>query len=270
MAELDRQDGKDSLHGVTPSGSSVPLSSTPHAGLVKRQGANLPHWRVDGGTYAVTFRLADSLPAKVLDQWRCERAEIVQRAESMGRSLTDFETKRLDELHGERIEKWLDQGYGSCALRDPRIARLVADAIRCFDGQRYDLLAWCVMPNHAHAVLRTFPGRDVSKILQSWKGYTGKRAREILNTRGQGEFWQKEPYDHLIRDRTDLARQVRYVLGNPTAAGLIDWPWVGGSMQGQCVRGTAFPGGEGDGYHTISAPVNPECRTTGRKPGATA
>ena len=228
----------------TPGGSPVPR-------LVIRQGANLPHWRKDGATYSVTFRLADSLPQEVLVGWKAERAHTVRRAEQMGRPLTEFELRRLDELHSERVEKWLDQGHGSCILRDPRIARLVRDAMLHFDGERYDLLAWCVMPNHVHAVLHTFPGRDLSMVMLSWKGFTGKKAREILGTVGEGEFWQKEPYDHLVRDEQDLAHCIRYVLANPTAAGLTDWPWVGVG------RGTALPGG-----------VTGE--DTGRKPGATA
>ncbi len=209
------------------------------SGLIKRQGANLPHWRKDRATYAVTFRLADSLPAEVLQQWRGEREEIVERAKAMGRPMSEHELKRLGELHAERVEQWLDLGHGSCALRDPRIAELVRGALLHFHGTRYDLLAWCIMPNHVHAVARTFPGRDLSMILLSWKGFTGKKARELLDSRGAGEFWQKESYDHMVRDEEDLARQIHYVLGNPGAAGLADWPWVG-RVEG----GTALPGGE--------------------------
>jgi REP element-mobilizing transposase RayT len=187
----------------------------------------LPHWRVDGGTYAVTFRFADSLPQEVLARWKAEREHIVRRAEHMGRPLTGPELQRLDELHSERVERWLDHGHGSCALRDDRLARLVRDAMFHFHGTRYVLLAWCVMPNHVHAVVRCFPGRAVSGVVQSWKGYTGKKAWEILGRAGAGAFWQKEPYDHLVRDEEDLGRCIRYVLKNPAAAGLTNWPWVG-------------------------------------------
>jgi REP element-mobilizing transposase RayT len=245
--------GKDE-HGRKgiPGGSPVP-QSLPR--LVIRQGANLPHWRLDGSIYAVTFRLADSLPQEVLSRWKSEREDIVRRAVQASRPLSTFELRRLDKLHSERVENWLDQGHGSCVLRDPRVARLVADALRHFDGERYELLAWCVMPNHVHAVLQPFPGRELSLILLSWKGYTGKKAREILDMRGAGEFWQKESYDHIVRDEEDFARQVQYVLDNPAAAGLRDWPWIGGSASG-IASGTALPGGE-------------KSQDTGRKPGAT-
>ncbi|MCA3005226.1 MAG: transposase [Planctomycetaceae bacterium] len=213
-------------------GRVAPAGSNPH--LIIRQGANLPHWRMDGATYAVTFRLADSLPQETLVRWKRNRTQIMQRAERAGRPLTAAERRRLDELHGEHIDDWLDHGHGSCLMRDPRIARLVRDAMTHFDGVRYRLLAWCVMPNHAHAVLRPLLGHDLSKILLSWKGFTGKRGRELLKTQGQGEFWQKESYDHLVRDSQDLANQIQYVLSNPARAGLVDWPWVGlGSAMSQ-------------------------------------
>lgn len=182
---------------------------------------------MEGATYAVTFRLADSLPQEVLLNWKAERKEIVRRAEEMGRPLTQFEQRKLEKLHSERVEAWLDQGYGSCVLRDPRIARLVKDAMRYFDGQRYDLLAWCVMPNHVHAVLLPYPGHELSMILLSWKGFTGKRTHEILNTVGGGAIWQKESYDHLVRDEQDLIHNIEYVLANAEMAGIRDWPWVG-------------------------------------------
>ena len=268
MADLHNQPqangphrGTDALSGTveTPGGSPVarssatalpggtagtpgasPVASTENsASLIKRHGANLPHWRKDGSTYAVTFHLADSLPTHVLREWRGERMTIIDRAKQMGRPLAGHEVQRLTELHSQRVEEWLDRGHGSCALRDPGLAELVRGAMRHFDGQRYDLLAWCIMPNHVHAVLSVYSGRDLSGILLSWKGFTGKKAREITQTIGAGAFWQKESYDHLVRDEKDLAHQIRYVLQNPVRAKLIDWCWVW-SAEGA----TALPGGD--------------------------
>src|SRR5690606_29132054 len=107
--------------------------------LVKRQGAYLPHWRKEGAVYAVTFRLADSLPQGILRQWRIERAQIVRRANSAGRPLSEYELRRLQDLYDSRTQEWLDQGHGSCALRNPEVARVVADAIRHFEGERHEL-----------------------------------------------------------------------------------------------------------------------------------
>jgi REP element-mobilizing transposase RayT len=189
-----------------------------------RQGANLPHWRLDGAIYAVTFRLEDSIPAEVLNQWRREREHISTRAEEAGRLLTEHENERLAELHCDRVEQWLDRGCGSCVLREERFALLVRDSMMYFDGQRYDLHAWCIMPNHVHSVLRTRESFDLSSVLHSWKGFTGTQIRRGLG--GAGAIWQKESYDHVIRDAADWAAQVRYVAENPERAGLVGWPWV--------------------------------------------
>ena len=81
------------------------------------------------------------------------------------------------------------------------------------------------MPNHVHAVLKLAPGEELEKILHSWKSFT---AHEINKLTGEGGvIWQKESYDHLVRDGEDLRNQVVYVLDNPRKARLDGWKWVG-------------------------------------------
>ncbi|HNQ24517.1 MAG TPA: transposase [Phycisphaerae bacterium] len=202
-----------------------------------RYSAYLPHWEQEGATYAVTFRLADSLPREVLEGWLRERQAIVRRAEAAGRCLTATEQRRLRELHSERVEKYLDTGRGACALKDERAARIVRDALLHFDGERYDVIVWCVMPNHVHVVVRPRPGHELSSILHSWKSFTSNEVNKVLGL--QSALWQPDSFDHLIRDTEDLERSVQYVLDNPGAAGLSNWPWAG------C--GTAFQAvGSGD------------------------
>jgi hypothetical protein len=70
----------------------LPVEELP---ITKRHGAKLPHWTQTGAIYAVTFRLADSLPAPVVESWKREREEIEQRAKSQSRSLTWHERKEL-------------------------------------------------------------------------------------------------------------------------------------------------------------------------------
>jgi valyl-tRNA synthetase len=190
----------------------------------KRNGAYLPHWTQSRAIYAITFRLADSLPANVLEQWRIEKNKIVHNAESQGRELTSHEQQELVRLNSERVESYLDAGNGQCYLREPNIAKLVANALKHFDGERYDLIAWAIMPNHVHAVVKPYEGFEVPGILHSWKSYTANKANELLEH--TGEFWQSEYYDHLIRDEKDFAYQVNYIKENPAKAGLENWPWV--------------------------------------------
>ncbi len=196
----------------------------PH-GIKIRHGAYLPHWTREGATYAITFRLADSLPKSVVQVWEFERLDIVKTARQMNRSLTLTEESRLDGLFSKKVEAYLDAGAGSCWMRRDDVAGLVAGALLHFEGRRYRLAAWCVMPNHVHAVTQPLPGYEISEIAHSWKSFSGLEANRQIGRTGQ--FWQPEPYDHLIRDEDDFRRQVDYVLNNPKRAGLENWKWVG-------------------------------------------
>lgn len=190
-----------------------------------RQGARLPHWTQEEATYAVTFRLGDSLPKSVLDAWIREREGIVATARQLGRPLSTVEEKRLRELHSEKVESYLDAGHGACWMNQSRIAQTVAGALKHFEGDRYDLLAWCVMPNHVHVVVRPRRGHDLPSIVHSWKSFTANKANRLLER--TGTFWQEEYYDHIIRDDDDFAHSVQYVLDNPQEANLQGWEWVG-------------------------------------------
>jgi tRNA threonylcarbamoyl adenosine modification protein (Sua5/YciO/YrdC/YwlC family) len=196
----------------------------PYKEIQTRRGVYLPHWTQQGATYAVTFRLADALPGDVVAKWEFDRREIAARARRQNRELTEAEEQRLAELFSQKVESYLDAGHGECWLRDERIARMVRDALLHFQAQRYDLVAWCIMPNHVHAIVRPMGKHALSEILHSWKSFTAQRANRFLTR--EGKFWQPESYDHLIRNEQDFRNQVRYVLENPNKAGLKSWPWV--------------------------------------------
>ncbi|MEA2734023.1 MAG: ATP-dependent helicase DinG [Humisphaera sp.] len=191
--------------------------------LKVREGHFLPHWTKTGGIYAVTFRLADSMPAEVLTQWKAERDALDRSADH--RDLTPPEQHRYAQLQSAALEKFLDAGYGECWLRRPEIAEMVQSALQHFDGERYRLLAWCVMPNHVHAVLQPVETAELSELLHSIKSWTAKEANRLLQR--SGEFWQSEYYDHLIRDEEDLRNQMNYAWANSDAAELENWNWRG-------------------------------------------
>jgi hypothetical protein len=193
-------DFKDTAHdrsaGVPP---AVSGASRPRFGDVTiHDRGHIPHWEKDSAIYFITFRLADSLPKSVLQQIESERKSIVQTAKQHGRSLTPDEVKKIRRLSTKLIEQYLDHGAGSCPLRTPSIAEIVAKALRHFDGKRYRLFAWCVMPNHVHVVARLFPGQTLTSVVHSWKSFSAKEANKLLHC--SGSFWQREYYDHLIRD----------------------------------------------------------------------
>lgn len=92
------------------SGTGVP----PVSDIKKRHGAYLPHWTRDAAWYSVTFRLWDSLPQRVIEFWLFERKNIVKTAEQMKRPLSKHEEERLTHLYSEKVERYLDAGFGSC------------------------------------------------------------------------------------------------------------------------------------------------------------
>ena len=213
-----------------------------------RQGAYLPHWTREGATYSVIFRLADSLPQEVLQGWLEERERLIKRAKKKSIALPKADEKNLQKLFSEKIEKCLDSGIGECWLKRDDVAQLVANAMMEFDGERYDLIAWCIMPNHVHVIVRPTAGNTLPEILHSWKSFSAKHANKLLER--TGTFWQTESYDHLIRDAADYYHCVEYVLQNPEKAGLENWKWRAFS------GGTAVPAVNKSG--TGVSPVNYE------------
>ena len=225
----------------TPGGP--PVRPAPVKDFAIRQGTRLPHWSATDGTYAVCFRQADSLPVEVVKQLEAERLDIVERAAEQGRPLSAAEEARLRDLYSTRVDEFIDAGSGTCALRDDAIAAVVAESLTFFDGDRYDLYAWCIMPNHVHVIVKPRDDWLLSDIVHTWKSRSAKVINGLLGT--SGTFWQAESYDHLVRDRTDLANQSRYVWNNPAKAKLNNskWRWsvfeeIEEGEGGRAARGT--------------------------------
>lgn len=190
---------------------------------------HLPHFQLPGSTLFVTFRLHGSLPAQVIEQLRND-GETSDRQEKTAQDAAS-------QMPDDRFTEWddcLDKGMGPKWLAIPEIAQVVADALRYLDKRKYNLVAYCIMPNHVHVVFTPLPlddaGQDyhsLSSIMQSLKGFTARKANHVLGRKGH--FWQDESYDHVVRNEDELKRIVDYVLYNPAKAGLTDdfenWPW---------------------------------------------
>jgi D-tyrosyl-tRNA(Tyr) deacylase len=171
---------------------------------------NLPHWQQPGSTYFVTFRLADSLPHEKLEHWLVERELWLKQnppphSEELRR---DFH-----EQFAARLEQWLDAGHGACWLRQPAIAALVEQALRHFDGQRYQLGDFVIMPNHVHALVTPVDEWSLEQIVHSWKSYTEHEINKRLER--TGKVWQEEYFDHLVRNEAALEQYAAYIRQNP-------------------------------------------------------
>jgi len=185
----------------------------------------LPHLEDRKAVYFVTFRLADSLPKELTIQLRREK-EAIEKADTAGTTALG-DNGRLQELRAllRKAERCLDGGVGRCDMRDSRAAQIVADAIRHFHGSRYELFAWCVMPNHVHVLFSPMGEHTLGSILHSWKSYSALKVNKVLAR--TGHFWQREYFDHLVRSEASSRKFMEYIRDNPKRAGLRNWPWVG-------------------------------------------
>jgi REP element-mobilizing transposase RayT len=182
----------------------------------------LPHFDDQETPQFITFRLADSVPAQIIEQWKRELGLLASTGETNERNQGQTNSKlRM------KIEKYLDSGFGDCLLKSEENASVVANALQHFDGVRYQLLSWVVMPNHVHALCRQFAGWPLSTIVKSWKSFTAHKINRQSNR--SGTLWQADYFDRYIRNETHFLATAHYIETNPVAAGLCesaaDWPW---------------------------------------------
>jgi putative transposase len=193
------------------------VNTTDYVPLKSR--GELPHLYKDGGTYFVTFRLFDAVVPSTLRVNAHTAIDGEDPFEDPVRLLAEYDPP---------IQ------MGSCLLAQPSVAQIVHNAIPHFDGDRYELLAWCVMPNHVHTVFAPLRGHEPNEILHSWKSYTSHAINKLLKRSGM--LWERESFDHLVRSARSLELFVRYTEENPVAAGLCrvasEWAYSSASRLG--------------------------------------
>ena len=168
----------------------------------------LPHYDKPGTLQMLTFRLADAMPAARRHEWQ---------------ALLRIENKRERRT---KLEAYLDLGRGQCVLRDLRCAAAVEEVVLRFDGKRYRLAAWAVMPNHFHALVELWT-ITLGELTKAWKGVSAWRVNQILGRRGP--LWQEDYWDRYIRDEEHFRKAKRYIESNPVKVGLTamaaEWRW---------------------------------------------
>ena len=171
----------------------------------------------------ISYRLYDSVPQKVIEAWK-EELKVTE--------MTMSNDPRVEILR-KRIDKYEDAGYGQCFLQDPRIASMIQENLFHFNGVRYNVLNWCIMPNHVHVLIEVKEGWTLSTIMHGWRSYTAHQANKILGR--TGDFWMDEYFDRYIRDEKHLETVINYIDNNPVKAGLIEegqfWPWSSLGLQ---------------------------------------
>jgi len=187
----------------------------------------LPHWSQDGSVVFITRRTADSMPKDVLERWRADRnrwldvhgIDPTQKGWKM--LVQELPPDLMAEYHNRFTTRWhesLDASHGACVLCQPEIADIVANSLLHFDGDRYEMLDFVIMPNHVH-LLATFPDKAAMiDQCDSWKHFTARRINATLGL--QGRFWQQDAFDHLVRHEGQFRRLRDYIAQNPVNAGL--------------------------------------------------
>lgn len=233
---------------VTQGGTDT-LPITPEIKDWHRRFHSVPH-RENKALQSITFRLYDSLPKEVIEEIKL-KLDINEDDDS-------YDSIQYQRLR-QKIAEYEDAGYGQCFLRDERIAAIMQDTLKHFDGERYQLICWCIMPNHVHVLIEVNEGWSLSRIMHGWRSYTAKEANRILGR--TGKFWMEEYYDRYIRDDNHLQKTINYILNNPANAGLDEWPWVG-------ERGTGFqPVLQARGLYPRSTGFQPVSQARGLYPG---
>jgi putative transposase len=198
----------------------------PKAETSIREG-HLPHWYQPGVTYFVTFRTDDSIPVAVAKAWRGQREDWLRRhgvAAPRTDGKLDLEGLPRDvqhEFHDRFSRKYLDaldRGHGECLLRRPELAQIVAESLWHFDGERYRLGDFVIMPNHVHLLVCLLGATEVESQCRSWKKFAGTEINRRLSRKGR--FWQEESFDHLVRSPEQFVAIRRYIAENPAAAKL--------------------------------------------------
>ncbi|MBL8854980.1 MAG: transposase [Planctomycetaceae bacterium] len=204
--------------------------------VIKAEGHHLPHWFQTGAAIFITFRTEDSLPKNVIEQMQQSLLEWL-RGQDLPEELANVLAKQRTPEQEQIIEslppqarsnyfkrvnqlmhRSLDACHGTCPFRQSEVAKIVADCITFFDGQRYDLDCFVVMPNHAHAIVQFRPGYDLSLVGHSWLRYSSRLINKHIGRKGP--LWQAEPFDHVIRSLQQFYYLRRYIEQNPLNAKL--------------------------------------------------
>ena len=193
----------------------------------------LPQGRQTGCTYFVTFRLADSIPRKVLEEIEHER-RLWLRARGIDPDdlnwkqrlsrLPIVDQRLYERLVGKLVNKSLDECHGTCVLRDPSLGSKVAESLVHFHEIRIFTGDFVVVPNHVHVLLTPCNGYELEDVLHSIKSFTANEINRALNK--NGALWQRESYDHIVRDLEQLHAYKDYIAANPSKARLRSGEFV--------------------------------------------
>jgi putative transposase len=165
----------------------------------------LPHFDANTLVQHVVFRTTDSLLLSEIE---------------MSRRFDATTARRLLDVQMDR------NGLGN-VFGKPEIAKIMQDGLLHFDGERYDLQAWCIMPNHIHALLVTEPACLLGQIVKTWKSQATRTINAECDT--NGSVFARDYFDRYMRTSRQVSATIGYIEQNPVKAGLCldadQWLW---------------------------------------------
>ncbi|MCD6259897.1 MAG: transposase [Helicobacteraceae bacterium] len=90
------------------------------------------------------------------------------------------------------------------------------DLLQSLDAELYELVCFCIMPNHVHILFR-----QTSSLESTMRRLKSQSAREMNRVlRREGKFWANGYYDKVIRDELHFKKVYEYIKHNPLKADL--------------------------------------------------
>jgi putative transposase len=93
-------------------------------------------------------------------------------------------------------------------------------------AHNHDKLVWhcrlcLLMPDHLHAIMAFSREPGMKTLISNWKKFVATKS---------GVKWQRDFFDHRLRDNNELQEKTSYILMNPVRKGLCqraeDWIWI--------------------------------------------
>jgi REP element-mobilizing transposase RayT len=105
---------------------------------------------------------------------------------------------------------------------DLKLGRYVVSAFRFQnDCGRASTLAYVVMPDHFHWLIRLGTDTSLSEVMRSAKGFSARQINFALGAKHR-KVWQAGFHDHAVRREENMVGIARYLLENPLRAGLVE------------------------------------------------
>ena len=121
--------------------------------------------------------------------------------------------KIFHQTFSHQYMEYLDKGLGTCVLKQRRLAKIVADSLLHFNGTRYHMGDFVIMPNHVHLLVCLLGDTNLLKLCRLWKRFSAVKINKALGQTGR--FWQEESFDHLVRSPEQFCAIQEYIRKNP-------------------------------------------------------